>query len=255
MGEDSKDIKFIKNNLAKNTNFNFIKKVSTPTIKKKRFIDRLTNHKLLGVYSINDRELTQAENKKLEKIIFNKKYNSNDLIIISDYGHGFISPKMAKKICSKYKNIFLNTQLNAANIGFHTLKNYNNFNSLVINESELRHEFKDRYSEVRILIKKLSKSLKVKNILVTRGANGALYYNVLKNIFYETPAYASKIIDKVGAGDTLLAIFSICFYNKIPADLSLFIASLAASSVVESMGNSMKIDKVSLLKSIQYFLK
>ena len=101
----------------------------------------------------------------------------------------------------------------------------------------------------------LHESIKVKNILVTRGANGAIYYNVSKNIFYETPAYASKIIDKVGAGDTLLAIFSICFYNKIPADLSLFIASLAASSVVESMGNSMKIDKVSLLKSIQYFLK
>ena len=255
IGEDSRDIKFIKNKLAKNINFNYIKKINTPTIKKKRFIDKLTNHKLLGVYSINDRELTQSENKKLEKIIFNKKYNSNDLIIISDYGHGFISSKMAKKICLKYKNIFLNAQLNAANIGFHTLKNYNNFNSLVINESELRHEFKDRYSEVRVLIKKLTQSIRVKNILVTRGANGALYYNVSKNIFYETPAYASKIIDKVGAGDTLLAIFSICFYNKIPADLSLFIASLAASSVVESMGNSIKIDKVSLLKSIQYFLK
>lgn len=255
MGEDSEDVKFIKNKLAKNINFNFIKKINTPTIKKKRFIDKLTNHKLLGVYSINDRELTQAEDQKLEKIIFNKKYHSNDLTIISDYGHGFISPKMANKICSKYKNIFLNAQLNATNIGFHTLKNYNNFNSLIINESELRHEFKNRNSEVKTLIKKLAKSIKVKNIIVTRGANGAIYYNVSKDVFFETPAYASKIIDKVGAGDTLLAIFSICYYNKIPADLSLFIASLAASSVVESMGNSMKIDKISLLKSIEYFLK
>ena len=46
---------------------------------------------------------------------------------------------------------------------------------------------------------------------------------VNKEKFFEAPAYASKIIDKVGAGDALLSIFSLCIYSKIPIDLSLFL--------------------------------
>lgn len=254
LGDKNKNLKFIKKCLKKSSKFDFIVKKNSPTIRKKRFVDDLTNHKLLGLYSINDRELSSNEIKKLNKKLF-KKNNKNNLTIISDYGHGFISPLIAKKICINFKNVFLNAQLNAANIGFHTLKNYNNFNSLIINESELRHEFKDRSSSVKVLIKKLSKELKVKIILVTRGANGALCYQVKKDKFFEAPAYASKIIDKVGAGDALFSIFSLCIYSKIPIDLSLFISSFAAATVVESMGNSKAINKNSLLKNIEYFLK
>lgn len=254
IGENARDLTFIKKNLKKNTKFSYIKKNKCPTIRKKRFLDHLTNHKLLGVYSINDRKLNSLEIKKLNNLLF-QKMKKNSLVIVSDYGHGFISPAVAKKICSKSKNVFLNAQLNAANIGFHTLRNYNNFNSLIINESELRHEFKDRFTDIKKLIIKLSKLIKVKNILVTRGANGALCYNIDNKKFYEAPAYASKIIDKVGAGDTLLAVFSICLFSKIDIELSLFISSFAAASVVESMGNSKSIDKRLLLKNIEYFLK
>ena len=49
--------------------------------------------------------------------------------------------------------------------------------------------------------------------------------------------------------------FFICDYNKLDPELSMFIASLAAASSVESMGNSNYVSKEFLLKSIQYFLK
>ncbi len=254
MGESSKDLSFVNKNLNKNTKFDFIKKKDSPTIVKKRYIDQLTNHKLIGVYSINDRDLNKKEEDQLRKKII-RKIKKNTLLIISDYGHGFISKKLAKQICSKSKNIFLNTQLNAANIGYHTLRNYNNFNSLIINESELRHEFKDRYSNVKKLLLKLSKLIKVKHILVTRGANGAICYNTNTGKFYEAPAFATKIIDKVGAGDTLLALFSICLFSKIDIEMSLFIASIGASISVETIGNSQSVDKKILLKIIEYFLK
>jgi rfaE bifunctional protein kinase chain/domain/rfaE bifunctional protein nucleotidyltransferase chain/domain len=254
MGESGKDFSFVRKNINKNTKFDFIKKKNSPSIVKKRYIDQLTNHKLIGVYSINDRDLNKKEEDQLRKKIF-KKINKNTLLIISDYGHGFISKKLAKKICSMSKNIFLNTQLNAANIGYHTLRNYNNFNSLIINESELRHEFKDRHSDVKKLVITLSKLINVKNILVTRGANGAICYNTKLDNFYEAPAFANKIIDKVGAGDTLLALFSICLFSKINIEMSLFIASIAASISVESIGNSKSVDKKILLKIIEYFLK
>ena len=104
-------------------------------------------------------------------------------------------------------------------------------------------------------MKKYSSSTNLKSIVVTRGANGAVYFNKKNNYFINCPAFTNKIIDKVGAGDAFLSIFSICDYNKLDPELSMFIASLAAASSVESMGNSKYVSKEFLLKSIQYFLK
>ena len=162
---------------------------------------------------------------------------------------------LVKKLCKRFNNIYLNAQLNASNIGYHSLRNYNNFCSLVVNESELRHEFKDKNSSIEILIKKYAKSTNLNNIVVTRGANGVIYFSKKNNKVIKCPAFASKVIDKVGAGDAFLSIFALCDYNEFDPELSLFIASLGAACSVESMGNSKYIDKNLILKSIQYFLK
>ena len=52
--------------------------------------------------------------------------------------------------------------MNAANIGYHTLRNYNNFNTLIINEKEIRHEMRDKNTKLILLMKKLSKEKKFK---------------------------------------------------------------------------------------------
>ena len=43
------------------------------------------------------------------------------------------------------------------------------------------------------------------------------------------PGFATQVVDKIGSGDALLALLSVCLYSKIDDDLSLFIASLAAA--------------------------
>ena len=42
----------------------------------------------------------------------------------------------------KNKKIYLNTQINSSNIGLHTIKKYQNIFCAIINESELRFEFR-----------------------------------------------------------------------------------------------------------------
>ena len=80
--------------------------------------------------------------------------------MFSDYGHGFISKKSAEIICKNSKFLAINAQVNAANIGYHTLRNYNNFNTLIINEKEIRHEMRDKKYKIDFLMKKLSKEKK-----------------------------------------------------------------------------------------------
>ena len=64
------------------------------------------------------------------------------------------------------------------------MKNYTNVNCVIINEKEIRHELRDRNSNIENLMKKFSFEQKIKNLIVTRGSLGLILYN-LKNKKFE----------------------------------------------------------------------
>ena len=150
VGENDEYKNFIKKKLNKKIQSTFFKKKNSPTILKKRFIDNVSKNKLFGIYSINDEELSEKHDTKISRYIENNLKNF-DLIIVSDYGHGFISNRSAKKI-SKTKNfVALNAQVNASNIGYHTLQKYDQIDAMIINETELRHEMRNKNEEITIV--------------------------------------------------------------------------------------------------------
>ncbi len=253
VGGKKEFLSFIKKNLKVNIKSSILSRDESPTILKTRYIDSISNSKLLGVYNFNDSNIPISLEKKLQKII---KMNSknNDLIIISDYGHGFISTNTAKVLLAQKKMVCLNAQVNASNKGYHSLRKYKKINTLIINENELRHEMRDKTSEVKLLAKKISKIHDIKNLVVTRGKEGAyILKNKIQSIY--CPAFANQVIDKVGAGDAMLAIISICLKAKVPEDLAIFIGSLAGANAVESIGNSKSINKREILRQIEYMIK
>ena len=245
---------FIKKNLPKNVKTKFLYKHNSPTIEKKRFIDSVSKSKVLGVYSINDEELTEKDEINFKKLVL--KFISNfDVVIVSDYGHGLISKNLAKIICKKSQFLALNAQVNASNIGYHSILKYKNVDCVIINENELRHELRDKNQNIELLIKKLSKFLKVKDLIVTRGKEGAILYNSKEKKIINCPAFASKVVDKVGAGDAMMSILSILLKSKFNKNLSLFLASLAGAQSVETIGNISSVNKIKLLKSAQHILQ
>ena len=76
------------------------------------------------------------------------------MVIVSDYGHGLISKKSAKLICKLSKYLALNAQVNAANVGYHSMRNYKNVDCVIINEKEIKHELRDRNEKLEVLMKK-----------------------------------------------------------------------------------------------------
>jgi len=254
LGKKKEYFDLIKKPKPKNVANHFIFKENSPTIVKSRFVDEVSNFKLLGVYNYNDKSLNKSENKKLNKI-YKKLEKNSDIVIVADYGHGLINKEFADIISNKKNKLFLNAQLNAGNIGHHSLQKYNFCHCIVINETELRHELRDKESKIEYLIKNFSKNKKFKNIILTRGKDGSICYQSQTNEFTYCPAFAVNPVDKVGAGDTLLSIFSIFFYvSKCPL-LSLFIASLAAAENVKNFANSFKIESKNLLKILEHVLK
>lgn len=254
IGEKKEYLKDINLNIPKSIKKNFIYKKNSPTIVKKRFVDSLTKNKIIGVYKINDEILSSNDEKIFNKLL-NREIPKHDLVIVSDYGHGMISKISANLICRKSKFLALNAQVNATNIGYHTIRNYKNFNTLIINEKEMRHEMRDKINNLEILMSNLSKEKNIKNVVVTRGATGSILYHKVNKKFYYSEAFARKIIDKIGAGDTMLAVLAMCIKNKIDQNLTLLISSLAAAQSVETLGNKNTLSKINMLKTIENILK
>ena len=254
IGEKKEYLKDIKKNLPKKIKTNFIFKKDSPTIVKKRFVDSISQSKVIGIYNINDEILNNNDENLFNKLLI-KEIKKYDLVIVSDYGHGFISKKSANIICKSSKFLALNAQINASNIGYHTIRNYNNFNTLIINEKEIRHEMRDKIIKVEILMKKLAREKNIKNLIVTKGEAGSILYDKTKNKYFYSDAFAKKIVDKVGAGDTMLSIIGPCIKSKIDNDITLLVSSLAAAQSVETIGNKYTISKVKMLKTLENILK
>tara|TARA_Y100000590_G_scaffold470269_1_gene663223 strand:- start:24614 stop:26137 length:1524 start_codon:yes stop_codon:yes gene_type:complete len=255
IGEKGEFLSYILKKLPKNIKFRYIRKKNSPTIIKKRFLDNVSNsNKVLGVYTINDEVLRGSDEKLFNKML-KKTIPNYDLIIVSDYGHGLISNKSANIICQLSKYLALNAQINAANVGHHSMKKYKKANCVIVNEREIRHEMRDKNSKIELLMQKLSIDQNIENLIVTRGTEGSLLYDRKTKKLSFCGAYAKTTVDKIGAGDTMLSILSLCLKSGFDKELSLLTSSLAAAQSVETIGNSEAINKVKILKSIENILK
>jgi len=246
--------KKIKSELRNNINYKFIIRKSIPTIVKKRFVEEVDNTKLLGIYNIIEKKYTNIEEKllinKFKSLIFN-----SDLLIIADYGHGFFTKKLIEEIYKYNKFVAINAQVNAFSAGYHTIEAYKKADLVLMNETELRQEFRDKNSHRNELIKKLGKIIRCKFIAVTHGKNGATIYSTKTKEVVLVPAFARQVIDKVGAGDALFPVLATCLKSKIPMDISLFIASISAAINAENYASKSILDKKYFKKFLEHALK
>ena len=82
-------------------------------------------------------------------------------------------------------------------------------------------------------MKRLVVEQKIKKLVVTRGFNGSILYDKKSNKFKSSDAFAKNSVDKIGAGDAMLSLISLCLKSKIDDELALLTGSLAAAVYVE----------------------
>ena len=254
LGEKKEQENFIKKRLPKNIYTKFILKKKSCTIVKKRFVDHINKTKVLGVHSFNDQPLDKKQKTEFNKLIV-KNVKNHDIVIVSDYGHGLISGDSIKLIIKNSKFLAVNAQLNSANIGYHTISKYQGADLIIINENEMRHELRNKTDNVDALIRKLSKKLKSQFITVTSGNSGAKIYSSLSRKIIGCPAFANKVVDKIGTGDTMLALLTICIFKKININFSMLLAAFAAAENIQHMANSIVVTKSKILKTVESYLK
>lgn len=145
-------------------------------------------------------------------------------------------------------------QKNSNNPSFFSLNYIKSFDLLCINEGELRSELKDKNTKIEILAKHFLINNKLKYLVITKGIFGSILIDNKLNI-YSCPSFNSKPTDKIGAGNSMLAILTILLKNRFNPSTSLMIASLLSSIVINYMGNSYSASKADIERNIEYLLK
>jgi rfaE bifunctional protein kinase chain/domain len=253
LGKEASREDFILSNLKPNIDTKFFYRDDDPTIVKKRYINQYLNQKLFEINYLNGDYID--EDCELSVIDYIKPIISEfDLVLISDFGHGFITDKMIRVIMEFPEKVAVSTQTNAANAGYNLITKYHSPGYVCLDEPELRLAAQERYSDITDIVRKISKDLNTDYFITTLGKKGSIGIT-RNNEINRTPIFSSKVIDTVGTGDAFFAFTAPCAVKGMPLDMISFIGNAVGALAVQIVGNKKSVEKYELFEFINTILK
>jgi bifunctional ADP-heptose synthase (sugar kinase/adenylyltransferase) len=229
----------------------FVYKQDSPTIVKRRFVDAYSGQRMIEVYEINDQSLAPADDDRLCNTLA-ELLPLADAVIVADFGHGLITKRAAALLQDGAKFLGVNAQTNAANLGFHTISKYGRADFISIQEREIRLDRRDREGPLDEMVTALTADLGTRATLVTRGKYGSMLH--AGGGVDAAPSLARQVVDRLGAGDAVFSIATLCVAAGVPTDAVNFIANAVGAQAVTVVGNRTAIDRTALEGYIELLL-
>lgn len=236
IGYDDKGIiikKLLKESKIKNY---LIKDFEYFTISKKRYFSQQKQ-----LFRVDEEKLIFKFSKMNE---IDKYIISHDIILISDYGKGFIKALNKKTFALLSKKIvFVDPK------GIDYSKYFGAF-LIKPNQKEfgdISNSLKSSMNEMG-LVKKIKKKYQFKNMLITKGENGMTLYDHNGNRLHIN-SILSDVYDVTGAGDTVISVIAHYFSQGNSIEDCIEKANYAASLAVRHKGNF--IIKTSMIDNIK----
>lgn len=249
--EDSHEA-LIRSKLAANVTPEFITMPGAPTLVKRRFIETYPFQKLFEVY-VMDEAAAHARAADVAATL-RRLVPQFDVVIVADYGHGMLNAEAVKVLCDESKFLAVNVQVNAGNHGFNTISKFPCADFVSLSEKEIRLEARNPSGDLRSIMLSIANELKCQNMLITRGSRGCLCYGAGAG-FFEVPGFAIKTVDRVGAGDAVFSVASLCAAQGAAAEVIGFLGNAVGTQAVGIVGNERFIERAPLLKHIEALLK
>ena len=247
VGDKEPKLDFINNSLKKNINIKTFTKKKSHTTVKKRYVDIYRNHKLFKIEYMNDKPISEKLTKEIV-VYLNKEISKFDIVIVTDFGHGFINNEIRDVLENKSKFLSINVQSNSANMGYNYINHYKKVDFISLSEDEVRLPLMKRFEKIDTVIKEFNKDLGYKRFLVTLGKEGSILFQNKK--LYKSPSLIEVVVDTVGAGDAAFSLSSLFVYAKADGKLVPFIANCAGGIKSKYMGNKESVSKEKLLNFI-----
>ncbi len=225
----------------------------SPTVRKERLVDSNTRSRILEIYQMDDRPLDgPIEDDFLGRL--SAALEMADAALIADYGHGLMTDRAIEMLCSSGVFVAVNAQTNAGNHGFNSISKYSRADFATLNGSEARLEVRRRHANFDDYMPELRDSLKARSLLVTQGGAGIDLYLADGHV-ERSPALAPFVLDRVGAGDAVLAATALLSCIDAPPPVVAFIGNLVGAWAVSFLGNERTLQLGDLKRQITATLK
>lgn len=181
-----------------------------------------------------------VEGKILRDILeyIRKEISAHDAVILSDYKKGVISAELVREVLrlARPKDIFVSVDPKVGH--FHCYKNVSLITPNLAEASaasgvEIKGE-ESLLAAGRTLLEKISCDA----VLITRGEQGMSLFKKSQDKVVHIPTVAKNVYDVTGAGDTVIAAFTLAYAAGGTLEESAVIANHAAGVVVGEVGTA-----------------
>ncbi|ADU62986.1 MAG: adenylyltransferase/cytidyltransferase family protein [Pseudodesulfovibrio sp.] len=252
LGETDTREDMIRESLNANVTPFFEYQKNAPTIRKRRYIEGYSMTKLFEIYHMDDSGLDRQADERLRAKLMERAMKT-DLVVAADFGHGAISPLCREELV-KVPFLAVNTQANAGNRGFHTISSYGRCDFISLAEPELRLDTRDKQTGVIPLTDMVRTRMGASMVAVTRGKKGS-YVQTVDGLGVLVPAFASKVVDKIGSGDAFFSVAALAACLKVRPELVAFLGNVVGAIAVGIVGNKMPVTRDAIMKHVTSLLK
>ncbi len=244
---------FIRRHLKPNVAPRFFYREDTGTIVKRRYVEQAFLNKMFEVSFLDDGDLPLSVAHEVEAYLA-KVLPDYDVVIVADYGHGFLNGDLIRTLASESRFLAVNVQTNSANLGYNLVSKYARADYVCIDEPEVRLAAHDRRSGLEEIIARLAKDLSSRRVAITRGHNGCVSYADPEG-FFQVPVLSREIVDRIGAGDAYLSVTAPCAAAGHHPEVVGFIGNAVGALAVRIVGNRTPVEPVPLFKFITALLQ
>lgn len=250
--EDSRE-EFIRDNLLPNVEPKFFYRDDGPTVVKRRYINRNYGQKMFEINQINDDFIDQKSEDEIIEYL-KSAISGYDLVLVSDFGHGFITPRMQSVIEGLSPKLAVNTQSNGANAGYNLITKYHRTGFICLDAPEARLATQLRHADIEQVGLKLMRQVDTNYLIITLGGDGSICFTKTGQII-RTPALSTKVIDIIGAGDAFFSYTAPFFAQDMAPEFVSFIGNMVGALAVQIVGNKRPVKKHELLEFIDNLYK
>lgn len=204
------------------------------------------NHQLLRFDHEEKSDIDTVDSFLLEEHYFRELENCN-VVIFEDYNKGVLHKGNIEKFIAKANELGVPTVVDPKKSNF---KEYKNTKLFKPNLKEMREGLNieesniDSLDDIEKAIAILENEMHNEHTLVTLSERGVIISD--KGSFYRKPAHLRNIADVSGAGDTVIAVASLCVALNLHPTYIAELSNLAGGLVCEKRG-VVPIDKEVLL--------
>ena len=253
LGAEDEKREYVLDHLKPNVDPMLFTRTDACTVTKRRFVDPAFLDKMFEVQFFNDHPLPEEISVRVRAFL-EENAPAYDMVLVSDFGHGFIDEKIIEVLCRKARFLAVNTQTNSANNGYNLITKYSRADYICIDEPEMRYAGRDKYGDITAVIERIARELSCSKVAVTRGHLGAMVYDHAAG-FSEIPIFSDKVVDRVGAGDAFLSVTAPMAAAGLPMEVVGFMGNLVGAFKVSIVCNRSSIEPVPLYKSVVTMLK